>query len=294
MPATHAASSPSAPSTSAPAASSAETVSDSTNGGTPWTITLSDGTLSNLTPRSQATLILIAEPISEGYRENEIAAELGQSTSWVSERLDDLRNELTLNEGRFYPLTDAEWSALRQSIRDHGVQTPIVIGEQIALIDGRHRCLIARELGLTDIPAVFVIGKSAEEEHELSVALNAARRQLDRNQKRALVRAELQRDASRSDRRIAGVCGVDHETVGSERAEMIAEARREGLDFDETLERLEPAARIDTLGRAQPTRPRVAHGEVVDGDKPMGHAPCCHGQRHAIMRDGDGYRLEAR
>ena len=32
----------------------------------------------------------------------------------------------------------------------------------------------------------------------------------------------------------------------------------------------------------------------VDGDKPIGHAPCCHGIRHAILRDGDGYRLEAR
>jgi hypothetical protein len=232
--------------------------------------------------------------MADGYRENEIAAELGQPTSWVSARLEDLRNELTLAQGRFYPLTDSEWEALRQSIQDHGVQTPIVIGEHIPLIDGRHRCLIARDLGLTEIPAVFVHGKGPEAEHELSVALNAARRQLDAGQKRALIRSELTRDASRSDRRIAGICGVDHKTVGAERSEMVAEAKREALDFDDTLERIDPAARIDTLGRAQPARPRVAHGEVVDGDRPLGHAPCCHGQRHAILRDGDGFRLEAR
>ena len=56
----------------------------------------------------------------------------------------------------------------------------------------------------------------------------------------------------------------------------------------------EPSERIDTLGRAQPTRPKVARGEVTDGDQPIGHAACCHGQRHAILRDGNEYRLEAR
>ena len=75
----------------------------------------------------------------EGYELNEIASELGQSPSWVSERLNELRDELLLDNGRFFPLTDQEYGALRQSISDHGVQTPIVIGEHIALIDGRHR-----------------------------------------------------------------------------------------------------------------------------------------------------------
>ena len=301
MQATPARSSPNAPSTSDPAGSSDATATAATNASTPWTITASDKALETLTPRSRSIRILIAERMVDGYEPSEIATELGVSTSWVSERLDDLRNELILSAGRFFPLTDQEYASLRQSIIDHGVQTPIVIGRHIALIDGRHRCLISRELGLADIPAVFVLDKTPSEEHELSVALNAARRQLNQAQKRALIRAELTRDATRSDTRIAAVCGVDHKTVGTLRAEMATEARADATYSDEqTLETtmsgnpFEPDTRIDTLGRAQPARTRVAHGETTDSAKPLGNALCCHGQRHAILRDGDGYRLEAR
>ncbi len=98
--------------------------------------------------------------------------------SWVSQRLQELRDELTLAAGRFFPLTPTEYDALRQSIADDGVLNPILIGEHIACLDGYHRCTISLELGLTEIPAVFVSGKSAEEEYELSLALNTARRQI--------------------------------------------------------------------------------------------------------------------
>jgi hypothetical protein len=45
-------------------------------------------------PRSTAILRLVATPISEGYSPIEIARELGTSLSWVSIRLDELRDEI--------------------------------------------------------------------------------------------------------------------------------------------------------------------------------------------------------
>lgn len=47
-----------------------------------------------LSERGQAILRTIALPISAGFSPGEIASELGTSTSWVSSRMDELRNEL--------------------------------------------------------------------------------------------------------------------------------------------------------------------------------------------------------
>jgi hypothetical protein len=47
-----------------------------------------------LTPRGQAILRTIVLPISAGFSPGEIARDLGTSTSWVSNRLDELRREL--------------------------------------------------------------------------------------------------------------------------------------------------------------------------------------------------------
>ncbi len=293
MPATPARSSPNAPPTSAPAACSDETAANWPNGGSPSTSRLPELDFSTLTPRGQAIRILIGDRLPQGYKLNAIATELGQSVSWVSQRLQELRDELTLAAGRFFPLTPTEYDALRQSIADDGVLNPILIGEHIACLDGYHRCTISLELGLTEIPAVFVSGKSAEEEYELSLALNTARRQLNRAQKQSLVRAELHRDPGRSDRRIAAVCGVAPTTVGSLRAAMAEEERVHNLHDNGARGRFEPEVRVDSIGRVRP-QPEVAHGDTVDSDKPLGHADCCHGQRHAILRDGGGYRLEAR
>jgi DNA-binding CsgD family transcriptional regulator len=47
-----------------------------------------------LSPRGTAILRLIARPISEGYSQREIARRLGTTGRWVSDRLDELRDEL--------------------------------------------------------------------------------------------------------------------------------------------------------------------------------------------------------
>ena len=294
MPTTPATSSNDAPSTSAPADSSAETATaPPTTSTTPWTRALHAVNLDTLSTRSRAIKILIGDKLPDGYRLNEIATELGVSASWVSQRLDELRNELLLQSGHFLPLTDTEYQALKDSIAEHGQQVPLLIGEHIACLDGKHRALVLRDLGIEEASAIFLHGYSAEEERRISVAVNAARRMLTRAQKEQLVRHELERDWNRSSRQIAAACGVSHPTV-----ETIRAAIRTERAADTELEPLQPLpARADErrTDRAGTDRPAYVERGANPGDgqeQRLGYLTCAHGQRHALYRDGAGYRLE--
>lgn len=254
----------------------------------------------------------------EGYNLTEIATSLGRTPSWVSERLNELRSELLLQTGLFFPLTDQEYEALHDSIERHGIQSPIILGEHIPLVDGRHRLLIAEELGLDDVPSIWLQGLDPEQERELAIALNAARRQLNRTQRRKIVEAELMRNPTRSDRWIASIAGVSHPTVAAIRAEIVHHQR---LERESTMEssstepltekvlegagaeamrdttmrprvEADPAERIGRDGVAQPVPARPATPAPEEAERPLGYVTCSHGQRHAIYRDGSGYRIE--
>jgi hypothetical protein len=49
-----------------------------------------------------------------------------------------------------------EWRVLREDIAEHGIRTPLRILRNGWVIDGTHRCLIAQELGLEQIPVQVV------------------------------------------------------------------------------------------------------------------------------------------
>jgi len=225
----------------------------------------------------------------------------------VSERLSSLRSELLLQSGLFFPLSEHEYDALRSSIERHGVQSPAIIGEHIALVDGRHRLLIAQELGLHDIPVIFLHGMTHEAERELAISLNSARRQMTRAQKRTLIESELLRDPNRSDRWIASICGVHHETVGEARRDLatsIADASTP-IPPDAASDNKTPTPPIDVApttrlgrnGRKQPaSKPPLAPGAAPSNKtttRHLGYVTCAHGQTHALLHTHDGYRLEA-
>lgn len=188
-----------------------------------WDRALKELDPESLSPRSRAIRLVITDEMHDEMKEKEIAEALGQPWSWVKERLYELRSEVALNTGHFMPLTHTEFTALTESVMEHGVQTPIIIGEH-QLIDGRHRWMVSESLGLKDIPAVFVQGLSAEQERQIAVTVNMARRHMNRTQKRLVIRNELQRDWSRSSRQIATICGVSAPTVEEVRFEMRMEA----------------------------------------------------------------------
>ncbi len=177
-----------------------------------------------LSPRDQATLELIGLPLSEGWKEKELAAALGRPSSWVSEQLSNLRDAISLQQGIFPALSESEQTALTDSIAEHGVLEPVHVhydGERLEILDGNHRCRIAANLLLSNtIRYILHRDLNKIERSGLEYTLNATRRQLDRRAKRKLVEEQLNLDATRSDRQIAAICGVHHETVGDVRRDL--------------------------------------------------------------------------
>ncbi len=174
-----------------------------------------------LSPTSKAIRILIGDEKVDGYKINEIAIALGRPTSWVSEQEKWLRSEIDLQTTGFLDLSDEDFEALKESIAENGILVPILIGEH-GIIDGRHRARAWLDLGFPpeNIPFEVVPGLTAEQEHEKAVMVNVIRRHLNREQKQFLVGQEIRRDAARSDRMIAQICGVSPTTVGSIRQQV--------------------------------------------------------------------------
>lgn len=295
MPTTPATSSADAPSTSDHADSSAApATAPTTTSTTPWTRALQHIDLETLSTRSKAIRIAIGDQIPDGYKLTEIANELGVSPSWVSARLDELRTEILLQQGRFLPLTDNEYAALEASILEHGQQVPILIGET-GLVDGLHRCQILLKHGHTEALAVFLIGYTPDQERDIGVTVNTARRMLTRAHKEALIRHELETDWNRSSRSIATLCGVNHETVEAVRTRIRTE-RTLAAQPDTDLEQLPDPTTETRLSRTGTPMTAYVHGR---GSPPAPAktladlaCPSC-GATHTLTKNADGYALQA-
>lgn len=261
--------------------------------------------LDSLSPRGEAIKLLLADEMSDGYNLTTLANELGLSPSSASALLAELRNELELQSGPLLPLSDEEYQALKESIEKDGVGVPLVIGEH-GLIDGHHRMRAIRELKLQEYPVIFWPGRTEQQEHDMAIALNTLRRHLTREQKQALVRAELQRDWSRSSRMIASICGVTTPTVESVREKMRIEAETVPTAAEVEAVKEQVAAVYTPPPRDQDVRTTAsgtqqqAYAEnrgpqpQVEIERSLGYVNCgqC-GRRHALYKDGNGYRLES-
>ncbi len=108
------------------------------------------------------------------------------------------------------------------------------------IIDGNCRKRIADEFGY-DCPEVVHSDLDEDEKRTLARALNLARRQLNREQKRELIADQLCESPDRSNRWVAKQLGVHHATVSSVRA--LLEANRQ----------IEPSSkRLGSDGKVQP------------------------------------------
>lgn len=114
------------------------------------------------------------------------------------------------------PLSDEERAALKDNIATHGQQVPILRDEHGNVIDGHNREQICLELGL-EPKYETRYGLTDDEKWELAESLNAVRRQLTPDQKRAMIVTELNRNRERTDRQIATSLGVDPRTVQRQR-----------------------------------------------------------------------------
>lgn len=120
---------------------------------------------------------------------------------------------------KFPTMDDKDFAALVADIKANGQREPIVIF-QGKILDGRHRALACKQLGIEPITKTFDGDKAAAV--LLADSLNVHRRHLTREQRRELIVAELKRDPSQSDRAIAEKARVSPTSVGSARAELEA------------------------------------------------------------------------
>ena len=121
------------------------------------------------------------------------------------------------------PLSPEEYDGLQESIALSGVLVPILVdcdGPVRRIIDGSHRKEIADDLGY-ECPEVVHQGEE-DELRALARALNLARRHMNREQKRQIIADQLRETPDHTDRRMAKMLGVNHETVASVRAELEA------------------------------------------------------------------------
>ena len=117
------------------------------------------------------------------------------------------------------PLAPDEYAALERSIREYGVQVPITVDEHGVVIDGHHRQTIAQSLGV-HCPQTRVFDKTDLEKRTLALTLNLDRRNLTREQRRAIVEASVKADPQLSDRAHAQRTGVTHPTVARVREQL--------------------------------------------------------------------------
>jgi hypothetical protein len=154
------------------------------------------------------------------------------------------------------PLSEEQLDALRADIAAHGVRVPITVDQSGRILDGNNRAAIAAELGI-DCPQVVTEVADDNAAIDIALTLNCARRQLTREQRRELVRAELARRPSDSDRAIARRLGCSPSTVGSVRRvgpevsnlDTAVEAEKRSLAIQQHLEQAR-AAIFATVGMA--------------------------------------------
>jgi len=162
--------------------------------------------------------------------------------------------DTTLEPARFQPhppLSEDEYAALKEDIRKNGQIVPILIDEDGNILDGHHRNRICGELG---IPRRFEVVPDLPDDNakmEFALRVGNLRRHLSNEQKRELVRSELQRNPNRTDAFIAGILGVSASMVNRHRHDLAEEARREAETADWTPEYRAAIERMGQLMRAE-------------------------------------------
>jgi len=116
------------------------------------------------------------------------------------------------------PPTREQREAIKASIQRDGLLEPIVVDEEGYTLDGHTRRDICEELGIKYRKRVER-GLSEEQKHLYAWRANIMRRQLSREDKIALAKA--QREARRTQRQIADLLGVAQSTVSGWLGELI-------------------------------------------------------------------------
>jgi hypothetical protein len=160
---------------------------------------------------------------------------------------------------KFHPRADDiprmepdEYDALLRDIEERGIVEPLVITTKNVVLDGRHRLMAARALGIDDLPVRVV--EEPGDEFEFMVKAAIIRRQLTTQQRKDLAAKLIAAEPEKSDRSIAKTTGISHPTV--------AKVRAEG---EESGQVAEVATSTGSDGKTYPRRPTSADIERSEG-----------------------------
>lgn len=169
------------------------------------------------------------------------------------------------------PLSEEDAIALEKSIRTHGIQVPVLVDEDGAIIDGHHRWEIGTRCGIP-VPTEVREGLTEAQKVALSISLNKDRRQLTAAQKRDLIAKSIKSDPEATDREHARRTGVSPTYAGKVRAELedagevsTVDTRRDPRGYQQPASKPAPVVSIKTKTTEEVTETYDAStGEVID------------------------------
>jgi ParB/RepB/Spo0J family partition protein len=185
-----------------------------------------------------------------------------------------------------------EYNDLVEDIEQRGIVDPLVVTGESIVIDGRHRLMAAKALGLESVPVREFEG-DASEQRDFMLRAALLRRHLTTAQRKALAAQLIITEPGRSGRSVAKAAGISRPTVTMirhdlEAHEQVAESATstgtdgktyprpvtviEGFDTPETET---PTEYDDLFAHAEDPKTRYRlgeklNGERVDGDYPKG------------------------
>ena len=258
-------------------------------------LSVADIDWTQLSEDERDTLKQVVPLLEDGYSITEIAERLDVDAGELERAWENLAARIMALSGHVElpPLSDEEFEALTDSIAARGQQHPILrdaaTGE---IVDGVHRMRVCARLGIK--PWIVDVEGDAEEQRSLGLVLNLARRHLSASSRRGIVKAELLRDGSRSDRAIAAFVGVSPTTVGTVRRELEQAGRLSRMDTRTSQDgRQRPARSSSAPGASEPPREKVVKVAVpIDLEEQwIGRWVSCRAFRLAERRPGF-YELE--
>jgi DNA-binding Lrp family transcriptional regulator len=188
-------------------------------------LSVADVDFTLLDEQARDTLETVVPLLEDGKDHATIAAEFGVEKRVIDDVVAYLAAQIMRLSGRneVPEHTDDEIQALADSIEAVGQKLPVLRGSPSSgkpgwIVDGRGRLRACAKLKIA--AEIVDVDGTAEELERLALVLNVARRHLSASARRGLVKVELLRDATRSDRQIAIAVGVSPTTVGGVRTEL--------------------------------------------------------------------------
>ena len=116
-------------------------------------------------------------------------------------------------ENVIIPLEAEQLAELEASIKEHGVQVPILWDQHDRVIDGHNRIRIAEKYGITDIPVERIKVEDDDHAKWLAIELNLKRRHLNAKQRGMVAEMLIKMHPEKPARQIGEMAGVDHKTA---------------------------------------------------------------------------------